>query len=114
MPSSHIFKTEDFLVGSPTPPPHHYRLSSQAYGGFTFDSVGRATPPLGASTPPFSASLAPLNGPPSAAYLPYSIGKTRGTNGYTVPYGGEPPFGQKRSPAQTNKWAPALLTIVKP
>lgn len=82
---------------SPTPQATHYRLTSQNYGGFTFDSVGRASPP-GTSSP--DAPMAVLNGPPSAAYLPPGMGKTNGLNGRTVPYEPSASFGQKRTANQ--------------
>ena len=101
-----MFTVDDFRSGSPSPPSTHYKLSSHSYGGWTYDSIGRATP-AGASTPSMP-TLAPLNGPPSAAYLPYGMGKTRGTNGRTIPIPQDAAFGQMRSSAQVVKWTPSI------
>ena len=97
-----------------TSPRTHYHLSSQSYGGEYHDSVGRATY-TGASTPdvPFSPSV--LNGPPSASYVPFGVGKTRGTNGCTLPPPGTASWGVTRTAHQTMKFTPALpLTLVPP
>ena len=83
-----------------------YRLSSQSYGGWTFDSVGRASG-TGAST--VDAPAPPLNGPPSAVYLPYGQGKIRGYNGKTIPYGNQPAIGQMRTANQSVKWTAAIV-----
>ena len=88
-------------------PPNHYRLSSQSYGGFTFDSIGRATGP-GASTE--DPLYPPLNGPPSAVFLPHGAGKTVGQNGRTVAFPGQYTFGQNRTSTQKVLWTPAMPT----
>ena len=56
----------------------HYKLSSQKYGGFTFDSIGRASH-HGVST--VDPLYPPLNTAPSGVYLPHGMGKTVGQNG---------------------------------
>ena len=85
-------------------PPNHYRLSSQSLGGFTFDSVGRATS-VGASTA--DPEYFPLNPPPSAAFLPPSAGKVPLYNGRTMPFAGTNTFGQSRTASQSIQWTPA-------
>ena len=102
-----LFTAEDFAAGSPRPAPTHYKLSSQSFGGWTYDSVGRSTP-RGASTPNMPTQAPTLNGPPSAFYLPYGIYKTPGTNGRTLPPPQEPTFSQVRY-GQTSRWTPARL-----
>ncbi len=91
-------------ISSPTPPSTHYKLSSQSYGAFVTD-IGLATP-RGVATPDLRPTT-PLNGPPSSTFLPYGIGKTRGTNGRTIPFQA-PSYGQKRTPEQVNKFTPAI------
>ena len=89
-------------------PSNHYRLSSQSYGGFSFDSIGRANS-QGASTVDDPTS-APLNGPPSAVFLPHGAGKTVGQNGRTLAFPGQYTFGQTRANDQKVQWVPARPT----
>ena len=94
---------------SPTPDSTHYRLMSSSYGGFAYDSVGRAAPP-GASTKDLPTTA--LNGPPSAVYLPESMGRTNGTAGITssktVAFTPDSSFAQKRTADQVVKWTAAV------
>ena len=89
-------------------PPNHYRLSSHSYGGHS-ESVGSATRHGVPTLDP--AQTAPLNQPPSAVYLPVGAGKTRGTNGCTIPMEGQFAFGQTRTAGQSIRWTPTLGAV---
>ena len=88
-------------------PANHYCLTSQSYGAETYDSVGRATY-IGASTKGFPFNAAVLNGPPSAAYVPRGVGKTRALMGATRPPSGMASWGQMRTAHQTMKYTPVF------
>ena len=89
--------------------PNHYRLSSQSYGGH-IESIGAATR-HGVSTADLEQQTTPLNQPPSAVYLPVGAGKTRGTNGCTIPMEGQYAFGQTRRADQSILWTPTLGAV---